>query len=74
MEGRRADGTRAAPKGRRLIHRTVSVRHAESHSGSRTGNRYDEPMVLNDVSDKTPGMLLVARLHVDLCRLNSAIC
>jgi hypothetical protein len=26
------------------------------------------------VSDKTPGMLLVARLHVDLCRLQSAIC
>ncbi|MFD7863258.1 putative leader peptide [Streptomyces sp. NPDC057682] len=31
-------------------------------------------MVLPDVSDKTPGMLLVARLHVDLCRLASAIC
>ncbi|MEU1404519.1 putative leader peptide [Streptomyces sp. NPDC005728] len=31
-------------------------------------------MVLNDVCEKTPGMLLVARLHVDLCRLNSAIC
>ncbi|MFF1922560.1 putative leader peptide [Streptomyces sp. NPDC058221] len=31
-------------------------------------------MVLHDVSDKTPGMLLVARLHVDLCRLSSAIC
>ncbi|MDH6702184.1 putative leader peptide [Streptomyces griseoviridis] len=31
-------------------------------------------MVLNDVSEKTPGALLVARLHVDLCRLNSAIC
>ncbi|THA78580.1 hypothetical protein E6R60_06910 [Streptomyces sp. A0642] len=45
-----------------------------SHSGSRTGNRYDERMVLQDVSDKTPGMLLVARLHVDLCRLASAIC
>jgi hypothetical protein len=26
------------------------------------------------VSEKTPGILLVARLHVDLCRLNSAIC
>jgi hypothetical protein len=26
------------------------------------------------VSDNTPGMLLVARLHVDLCRLQSAIC
>ncbi|MET8827441.1 putative leader peptide [Streptomyces sp. NPDC004610] len=32
-------------------------------------------MVLNDVSEKTPStLLLVARLHVDLCRLNSAIC
>jgi hypothetical protein len=31
-------------------------------------------MVLNDVSEKTPGMLLVARLHVDLCRLASAMC
>ncbi|AZS86980.1 hypothetical protein ELQ87_24030 [Streptomyces griseoviridis] len=45
-----------------------------SHSGAPAGNRYDEPMVLNDVSEKTPGALLVARLHVDLCRLNSAIC
>ncbi|MED7824891.1 putative leader peptide [Streptomyces sp. NPDC003631] len=31
-------------------------------------------MVLHDVSKKTPGTLLVARLHVDLCRSNSAIC
>ncbi|WP_255922826.1 putative leader peptide [Streptomyces humicola] len=31
-------------------------------------------MVDDDVSEKTPGMLLVARLHVDLCRLASAIC
>ncbi|MER5445710.1 putative leader peptide [Streptomyces sp. NPDC059690] len=31
-------------------------------------------MVFNDVSEKTPGTLLVARLHVDLCRLNSALC
>ncbi|MFF9507831.1 putative leader peptide [Streptomyces sp. NPDC014724] len=31
-------------------------------------------MVPHDVSEKTPGMLLVARLHVDLCRLSSAIC
>ncbi|MGW2561719.1 putative leader peptide [Streptomyces sp. NPDC001514] len=32
-------------------------------------------MVPNDVSEKTPGMLLlVARLHVDLCRLASAMC
>ncbi|MDT0397442.1 MULTISPECIES: putative leader peptide [Streptomyces] len=31
-------------------------------------------MVLHDVSETTPGTLLVARLHVDLCRLNSAIC
>ncbi|MEU2877183.1 putative leader peptide [Streptomyces sp. NPDC007070] len=30
-------------------------------------------MVLNDVSDGIPGTPLVARLHVDLCRLNSAI-
>ncbi|WP_335940914.1 putative leader peptide [Streptomyces sp. PTD5-9] len=31
-------------------------------------------MVPPDVSEKTPGTLLVARLHVDLCRLSSAIC
>ncbi|WP_327355768.1 putative leader peptide [Streptomyces sp. NBC_01304] len=31
-------------------------------------------MVIDDVNDKTPGMLLVARLHVDLCRIGSAIC
>ncbi|MER5816684.1 MULTISPECIES: putative leader peptide [Streptomyces] len=31
-------------------------------------------MVPHDVSIKTPGTLLVARLHVDLCRLSSAIC
>ncbi|WP_268246607.1 putative leader peptide [Streptomyces gelaticus] len=31
-------------------------------------------MVPHDVSNKTPGTLLVARLHVDLCRLSSAIC
>jgi hypothetical protein len=31
-------------------------------------------MVSYDVSGKTPGMLLVARLHVDLCRLASAAC
>ncbi|WP_010470116.1 MULTISPECIES: putative leader peptide [Streptomyces] len=32
-------------------------------------------MVLLDVSEKTPGpALLVARLHVDLCRLASAMC
>jgi hypothetical protein len=31
-------------------------------------------MVLPDVSEKTPGKMLVARLHVDLCRLASAIC
>ncbi|ATW48707.1 hypothetical protein CGZ69_13090 [Streptomyces peucetius subsp. caesius ATCC 27952] len=46
-----------------------------SHSGTRTGNRYDDRMVLPDVSDKTPStLLLVARLHVDLCRLASAMC
>lgn len=41
------------------------------------GNRYDEFMVVNDVKDvkdKAPGKLLVARLHVDLCRLTSAMC
>nr|WP_206327684.1 putative leader peptide [Streptomyces sp. S3(2020)] len=58
----------------RLTPRPVSVRHVGSHSGTRTGNRYDDPMVLNDVSDKAPSTLLVARLHVDLCRLNSAFC
>jgi hypothetical protein len=31
-------------------------------------------MVLLDVSDKAPGTLLVARLHVDLCWLDSALC
>ncbi|TXS24019.1 hypothetical protein EAO74_26270 [Streptomyces sp. gb1(2016)] len=45
-----------------------------SHSGSRVGNRYDERMVPHDVSEKAPGTLLVARLHVDLCRLSSAMC
>jgi len=42
---------------------------------SRPGNRYDEPMVVHDVSAslKTPGALLVGRLHVDLCRLASAL-
>ncbi len=41
-----------------------------------SGNRYDEPMVVPDVSafEKAPGSVLVARLHVDLCRLASAIC
>jgi hypothetical protein len=29
-------------------------------------------MVLFDVSDSAPGGLLVARLHVDLCRRTSA--
>ncbi|NLU71202.1 hypothetical protein HCC61_00515 [Streptomyces sp. HNM0575] len=44
-------------------------------SGHRGGNRYDEPMVVHDVSasEKTRGMLLVGRLHVDLCRLASAL-
>nr|WP_079086417.1 putative leader peptide [Streptomyces silvensis] len=51
------------------------VRYTRSHSGSRSGNRYDDRMVSNDVSiDTTPGALLVGRLHVDLCRLASAIC
>ncbi|MFI6641593.1 putative leader peptide [Streptomyces sp. NPDC050504] len=32
-------------------------------------------MVSNDVSIQTPGtVLLVARLHVDLCRTTSAMC
>ncbi|MGV2920276.1 MULTISPECIES: putative leader peptide [Streptomyces] len=32
-------------------------------------------MVPHDVSEETPSaLLLVARLHVDLCRLASAIC
>ncbi|MEO3978214.1 putative leader peptide [Streptomyces sp. NPDC055078] len=33
-------------------------------------------MVLHDMRDKTPSgsVLLVARLHVDLCRLASAMC
>ncbi|WP_341873963.1 putative leader peptide [Streptomyces ficellus] len=32
-------------------------------------------MVPLDVSEQTPGtVLLVARLHVDLCRLASAMC
>nr|WP_078866291.1 putative leader peptide [Streptomyces sp. 9-7] len=63
-------------------------------SNTRTGNRYDARMVDHDVSEKRPGMLLLAplatrrsasallgafgcgaaRLHVDLCRLSSAIC
>jgi hypothetical protein len=40
------------------------------------GNRYHVRMVVHDVSDseKAPGMMLVARLHVDLCRLASAMC
>lgn len=43
-------------------------------SGSAVGNRYDEFMVIHDVSHKAPGSMLVARLHVDLCRLTSAMC
>lgn len=54
--------------------RMNSVRSVGSHSGGPVGNRYDDPMVFHDVSEKTPGDLLVARLHVDLCRLASAIC
>ncbi|CAM5733514.1 HTH-type transcriptional repressor PurR [Streptomyces alboniger] len=57
-----------------LTPRPQNVHHVKPYSGIRTGNRYDEPMVLDDVSEKTPGTLLVARLHVDLCRLASAIC
>ncbi|MEV6106918.1 putative leader peptide [Streptomyces sp. NPDC051940] len=29
---------------------------------------------VRDRMEKTPGTLLVARLHVDLCRLASAMC
>jgi hypothetical protein len=43
-------------------------------SDSASGNRYDEPMVIHDVNSEAPGSLLVARLHVDLCRLSSAMC
>ncbi|BAJ28638.1 hypothetical protein KSE_28270 [Kitasatospora setae KM-6054] len=38
------------------------------------GNLYDESMRSVDVSNQAPGTRLVARLHVDLCRLASAIC
>ncbi|MGW0119601.1 putative leader peptide [Streptomyces sp. NPDC003327] len=31
-------------------------------------------MVSHDVSEEMPSTLLVARLHVDLCRLASAMC
>ncbi|WP_374204011.1 putative leader peptide [Streptomyces sp. HPF1205] len=31
-------------------------------------------MVLFDVGGKAPGTVLVARLHVDLCRRTSAAC
>lgn len=49
-------------------------------SDSAPGNRYDEPMVVHDMSahEETPGrpspLLLVARLHVDLCRLAGDLC
>ncbi len=74
MRRSRKIGTAPRPWGSHLTPRPESVHHVESHSGTRTGNRYDDPMVLNDVGDKARGTLLVARLHVDLCRLNSAIC
>ena len=38
------------------------------------GNRYDDRMVLMDVGFTAPGTLLVARLHVDLCRRTAAAC
>ena len=43
--------------------------------GLRAGNRYDELMVVHDVSasSKTRGTMLFGRLHVDLCRLASAL-
>ncbi|WUJ29468.1 hypothetical protein OG917_12700 [Streptomyces sp. NBC_00388] len=64
---------------------------ARSPLGPGCGNRYDEPMVSHDVSEKTTDTTSVtlraastlflgafgcgaARLHVDLCRLDSAIC
>ncbi|MEE1928128.1 putative leader peptide [Streptomyces sp. TRM 70351] len=31
-------------------------------------------MVIHDVNAEAPGSMLVARLHVDLCRLSSAMC
>nr|WP_203592473.1 MULTISPECIES: putative leader peptide [unclassified Streptomyces] len=54
--------------------RSFIIHSVRPHSDRRIGNRYDDRMVLPDVSDKTPGSMLVARLHVDLCRLASAIC
>jgi hypothetical protein len=39
-----------------------------------TGNRYDERMRSVDVSTKAPGVRLVARLHIDLCRLADGVC
>ncbi|MDH6226735.1 hypothetical protein M2169_003705 [Streptomyces sp. MJP52] len=52
-----------------------AARRVRRAVGPVCGNRYDARMVLHDVSEKTPGaQLLVARLHVDLCRLNSALC
>lgn len=42
-------------------------------SVSTLGNRYDVFMVIHDVNSKAPGGMLVERLHVDLCRLCSAI-
>jgi len=54
--------------------RTLTIHDVGSHSGFEVGNRYDERMVSHDVSEKAPGTMLVARLHVDLCRLSSAMC
>jgi hypothetical protein len=47
----------------------------EPASRAAGGNRYDEAMVVHDVSVslKAPGMLLVGRPHVDLCRLASSL-
>jgi hypothetical protein len=44
------------------------------HSDDVPGNRYDASMVSIDVRTEPPSLLLVARLHVDLCRLASAMC
>ncbi|MCD0485865.1 hypothetical protein LO771_26620 [Streptacidiphilus sp. ASG 303] len=55
------------------------MRDAAVHPPGRTsrpqaGNRYDGHMRSVDVSTKDPGTRLVARLHIDLCRLASGAC
>nr|WP_257019182.1 putative leader peptide [Streptomyces sp. TLI_235] len=51
---------------------TIRIARRGCRSGG--GNLYDEPMRSVDVTNQAPGIRLVARLHVDLCRLASAIC